>query len=317
MPDPLSTRLFAATVTPFTADGHLDLDALAAHVDRLVTQGVDGVVVAGTTGESGALAPAERLDLVRTAVDAAARRAAVVVGAGEHDTTEGIALAADGVRAGADGVLVAAPAASRPSQAGLLAHVWAIADAADAPVMLYDNPRRFGVGFETATLLRAADHPNVRAVKDATENPHRAAEIMGLTDLAYYAGSDAAAMVLTAGGQGVVGVGVNVEPALWRAYVDALLGGDPDVVGGFAERLAPLDHALHRHVPPAVATKVVLRGLGLLPTARVRLPLVGPLPEERAAIRRDLEVYDGLPDFHRGLVRLDHPDAHGGALRLR
>ncbi|MFD7022167.1 dihydrodipicolinate synthase family protein [Promicromonospora sukumoe] len=316
MPDPRSTRLYAATVTPFTSDGHLDLDALAAHVDRLVGEEVDGIVVGGTTGESGALAPPERTALVRTAVDAAGGRAAVVAGVGEHDTTTGITLAHDAGRAGADGVLVAAPAASRPSQAGLLAHVRALADAADAPVMLYDNPRRFGVGLDMPTLLRAAEHPNVWAVKDATENPHRAAEIIGLTDLAYYAGSDAAAMVLTAGGQGVVGVGANVEPALWRAYVDALVGGDLDVADGFADRLAPLDHALHHHVPPAVATKVVLRALGLLPSARVRLPLVGPVPEETAAIRRDLEVYDGFPDFHRGLVRLDHPDARGGALRL-
>ncbi|MEV0891502.1 dihydrodipicolinate synthase family protein [Promicromonospora sp. NPDC050262] len=316
MPDPRSTRLFAATVTPFTSDGHLDLDALAVHVDRLVREGVDGLVVGGTTGESGALAPEERVALLRAAVDAAGDRAAVVAGVGEHDTTTGIALTVDAARAGADGVLVAAPAASRPSQAGLLAHVRALADAADVPVMLYDNPRRFGVGFEMPTLLRAAEHPNVWAVKDATENPHRAAELMGLSDLAYYAGSDAAAMVLTAGGQGVVGVGVNVEPALWRAYVDALLGGDLDAADDCSRRLAPLDHALHRHVPPAVATKVVLRGLGLLPTARVRLPLVGPVPEETAAIRRDLEVYEGLPDFHSGLARLDHPDAHGGALRL-
>lgn len=316
MPDPRSTRLFAASVTPFTSDGHLDLDTLAKHVDRLVTEGVDGVVVAGTTGESGALAPDERIELVRTAVDAAAGRAAVVVGVGEHDTTEGITLASGGTRAGAAGVLIAAPAASRPSQAGLLAHVRAIADAAEAPVMLYDNPRRFGVGFDLATLQRAAEHHNVWAIKDATDSPHRAAEIMGLTDLAYYAGSDAAVMVLTAGGQGVVGVGVNVEPRLWRAYVDALLDGEIDVAEGFALRLAPLDHALHHHVPPAVATKIVLRGMGLLPTARVRLPLVGPVPDETAAIRRDLDVYDGLPDFHTGLARLDHPDMHGGALRL-
>lgn len=316
MPDPRSTRLFAATVTPFTTDGHLDLDTFARHVDRLAGEGVDGIVVAGTTGESGALAPEERTALLWAAVDAADGRAAVVAGVGEHDTTTGITLAVAAARAGADGVLVAAPAASRPSQAGLLAHVRALADATDVPVMLYDNPRRFGVGFEMPTLLRAAEHPNVWAVKDATENPHRAAELMGLTDLAYYAGSDAAAMVLTAGGQGVVGVGVNVEPALWRAYVDALLDGELDAADDFARRLAPLDHALHHHVPPAVATKVVLRGLGLLPTARVRLPLVGPVPEEAAAIRRDLEVYEGLPDFRSGLARLDHPDARGGALRL-
>ncbi|ACQ80396.1 dihydrodipicolinate synthase [Beutenbergia cavernae DSM 12333] len=308
-------RLLAAVVTPFTPDGHLDLGALERHVDRLVSAGVDGLVVAGTTGESAALGADERSDVVRVATSVAAGRARVVSGTGEHDTTSAIEAARAGVRAGADAVLAPTPAYVRPSQAGVLAHLRAVADAADVPVMLYDNPRRSGVGLELATLERAAAHPNVCAIKDATDDLSRAADILGMLELAYFAGSDVAALpTLALGGTGLVGVAANVAPEEYRQLLDAVSAGDLRAAALAHHRLEPLVRALNRHVPPAVATKVVLRGLGLLPCARVRLPLVGPDAAEVVAIRRDLERYAPLPEVRAGLVRLDHPDALGGAL---
>ncbi|MCL1868919.1 MAG: dihydrodipicolinate synthase family protein [Promicromonosporaceae bacterium] len=313
--DPAAPHLYAASVTPFAGDGRLDLEAFEQHLDRLVSAGVDGVVVAGTTGETTTLCLGEKVDLVRAAREAVGLRAVVVAGTGERDTTEGIAEARALMRAGAGGLLVSAPAACRPSQAGLLAHVRAIADASDAPVMLYDNPRRFGVGFAVETLAAAEQHPNIWAVKDATDDPDRPGQVAEQTGLAWFAGSDGSAATLGWGGYGLVGVGVNVDPAAYRAYLNALRGWDTARAAQCGDALDPLVRALHAHVPPAVATKVVLRALGLLPCARVRLPLVGPTPVEAAAIRRDLTAYDGLWQARPGAVPLGRLDDQGGALQ--
>ena len=173
-----------AMVTPFTADGKLDVDAGVRLAHHLVDSGCDGLVLAGTTGESPTTTENEKLDLLRAVIDAVGDRAKIVAGAGSNDTAHSVELARDAARAGAHGLLVVTPYYSRPPQAGLLAHFTAVADATDLPVMLYDIPPRSVVPIETETLRRLAEHPRIIAVKDAKGDLNAGAELIGTTDLA-------------------------------------------------------------------------------------------------------------------------------------
>ncbi|MFE3798500.1 dihydrodipicolinate synthase family protein, partial [Nocardia tengchongensis] len=143
-----------AMVTPFTAEGKLDVDAGVALAARLIDGGVDLLAISGTTGESPTTTESEKFDLLRAVVDAVGDRATVIAGAGTYDTAHSIELARNAQRAGAHGLLVVTPYYSRPSQDGLLAHFTAIADSTDLPVTLYDIPPRSVVAIATDTIRR-------------------------------------------------------------------------------------------------------------------------------------------------------------------
>ena len=163
-------------VTPFDADGRLDLaraEGLAAH---LVDLGNDGLVVNGTTGEGPTTTDAEKAELVRAVVNAVGGRATVVAGAGTYDTAHSVHLAREAEKAGAHGLLVVTPYYSRPPQSGLLLHFTAVADATELPVMLYDIRRSIKT-IEADTLRRLAEHPRIVAVKDARGDFKVATEI--------------------------------------------------------------------------------------------------------------------------------------------
>lgn len=311
-------QLLVALVTPFTPDGEVAWTDVERLVDAVVTGGADGVVVAGTTGESSTLTDQEKIRLVRTAREVAAGRATVVAGGGSSDTAHAISHHLACEAAGADGLLVASPAYVRPGQAGVLAHVRAVADATDLPVMLYDVPARTGTGFELATLLSAARHPNICAVKDADGDLARAAHLIGSGDLLYFAGADAAALpTLAIDGAGIVSVSANVAPSSCRRLLDAVAAGELRAATGVHQRLEPLARALNTFMPPAVATKLVLHALGRIGSPRVRLPLVGPDPRAATAVRRELDRVRSLPDARTTGVRLDLDAAAGGAVTAR
>src|ERR1700754_2795079 len=166
-------RVLTAMVTPFDAEGSLDLkrtEELAAH---LVELGNDGLVVSGTTGEGPTTSDEEKVEIVRAVAAAVGHRAMVVAGAGTYDTAHSVHLARAAERAGAHGLLVVTPYYSRPPQEGLRRHFTAIADATGLPIMLYDIPPRSVVPIELATLQRVAEHPRIVAVKDARGDlPH-------------------------------------------------------------------------------------------------------------------------------------------------
>ena len=183
-------RVLTAMVTPFDADGALDLDRAEELAAHLVDLGNDGLVVNGTTGESPTTTDDEKAELIRAVVDAVGDRATVVAGAGTYDTAHSVHLAREAEQAGAHGLLVVTPYYSRPPQAGLLPHFTAVADATDLPVMLYDIPPRSVVPIEVDTLLRLAEHPRIVAVKDARGDLWVGTEVIASTDLAYYSGDD-------------------------------------------------------------------------------------------------------------------------------
>ncbi|HZE03264.1 MAG TPA: 4-hydroxy-tetrahydrodipicolinate synthase [Pseudonocardiaceae bacterium] len=220
-------RVLTAMVTPFAADGELDLDTAGKLAHQLVERGCDGLVINGTTGESPTTTDAEKADLVRAVVQAVGDRAAVVAGAGTYDTAHSVELARQSAQAGAHGLLVVTPYYSRPPQAGLIAHFTAVADATDLPVMLYDIPPRSVIPITRDSLYRLAQHPRIVAVKDAKGDLVVGAEIIANTDLAYYCGDDGLNLPwLSVGAVGFASVIGNVVPDRLRAMIIAFEAGE-------------------------------------------------------------------------------------------
>jgi 4-hydroxy-tetrahydrodipicolinate synthase len=215
-------------VTPFAADGSLDLDAAADLATYLVDeQRNDALVINGTTGESPTTSDDEKLRLLQTVIAAVGDRAQVIAGVGTFDTAHTIHLARQAAGAGADGLLVVTPYYSRPPQDALAAHFLSVADATDVPVILYDIPHRAGVPIETETLLKVAEHPRIVAVKDAKGLPVQSAVVMANCDLAFYAGDDAMLLPLMAvGGAGVVGTSTHFSGARTAEVIASWLSGD-------------------------------------------------------------------------------------------
>lgn len=235
-------RLVTAMVTPFAADGSLDLAAAADLATHLVDdQRNDALVINGTTGESPTTSDDEKLRLLQTVIEAVGDRSQVIAGVGTFDTAHTIHLAKQAAEAGADGLLVVTPYYSRPPQDALAAHFLAVADATDVPVILYDIPHRAGVPIETETLLKVAQHPRIVAVKDAKGLPVQSAVVMANSDLAFYSGDDAMMLPLMAvGGVGVVGTSTHFSGARTAELIATWLSGDIDAALSLYRALLPV-----------------------------------------------------------------------------
>ncbi|MFF1724194.1 4-hydroxy-tetrahydrodipicolinate synthase [Streptomyces sviceus] len=285
-------RALCAMVTPFTAEGVLDLDGAQRLAAHLVAHGCDGLVLSGTTGESPTTTDAEKSALVRAVREAVGARATVVAGVGTFDTRHTVELALGAEKAGADGVLVVSPYYSRPPQDALEAHFRAIADASALPVMLYDIPGRTGTRIEPETMIRLAEHPRIVAVKDCSYDLLGAQKVLHRTELAYYAGCDEHILALYAvGGAGYVSTVANVVPAELRAILDTFEAGDTSVSARLQQRATPLIEAMmSAGLPGTVTAKALLHALGL-PAGPVRAPL---RPAGREAADGLLAEYERL-----------------------
>ncbi|MBM4793150.1 4-hydroxy-tetrahydrodipicolinate synthase [Streptomyces sioyaensis] len=280
-------RVLTAMVTPFTADGALDLDGAQRLAAHLVDAGNDGLVVNGTTGESPTTRDAEKAQLVRAVVDAVGDRAFVVAGAGTNDTRHSLELARAAQDAGAHGLLAVTPYYSKPPQEGLLRHFTAIADATDLPVMLYDIPGRSGVPINTETMVRLAEHPRIVANKDAKGDLGRASWAIARSGLAWYSGDDMLNLpLLSVGAVGFVSVVGHVVTPELRALLDAHLNGDVTKATEIHQKLLPVFTGMFR-TQGVITTKAAL-GLQGLPGGPLRLPLVELSPEETEQLTRDL-----------------------------
>jgi 4-hydroxy-tetrahydrodipicolinate synthase len=286
-------RVLTAMVTPFDADGALDLkraQELAAH---LVELGNDGLVVNGTTGESPTTTDEEKAALVKAVVEAVGDRATVVAGAGTYNTAHSVELVQQAEKAGAHGVLLVTPYYSRPSQAGLYAHFTTVADAAGLPVMLYDIPPRSIVPIEVDTLLRLAEHPRILAVKDAKGDLLAGSEVIANTHLAYYSGDDALNLPwLSVGAAGVVSVIGHVVAGRIRAMIEAYEDGDTSTARTNHRGMLPVFRAMSR-VGGVVFVKTALRLRGH-DVGEPRLPIVPATAEQIEAVAGDL-AQAGVP----------------------
>ncbi|MGY2003937.1 4-hydroxy-tetrahydrodipicolinate synthase [Blastococcus sp. SYSU DS1024] len=281
-------RLLTAMVTPLAEDGSIDLSGaqeLAAHlVDR---GGNDGLVVFGTTGESPTISDAEQRAVLEVVLDAVGDRATVVAGVGTYDTAHSIDKARAAAELGVHGLLVVTPYYNRPPQAGLLRHFTSVADSTDLPVMLYDIPVRTGMPIEVETLVRAAEHPRIVAVKDAKGDFGAMAWTMARTDLAYYSGEDMLNLpILALGGVGMVSVVGHVVGPRLVELAAAVESGDLVKAREINDSLLPVYTGIFR-TQGVILTKAALRELGL-PAGPVRPPLVDATPEQIAQLRADL-----------------------------
>ncbi|MCQ4212920.1 4-hydroxy-tetrahydrodipicolinate synthase [Streptomyces longispororuber] len=280
-------RVLTAMVTPFTADGALDLDGAQRLAAHLVDAGNDGLIVNGTTGESPTTSDAEKTDLVRAIVEAVGDRAHVVAGVGTNDTRHSIELARAAQQAGAHGLLTVTPYYNKPPQAGLLAHFTAIADATELPVMLYDIPGRSGVPINTDTIVRLAEHPRIVANKDAKGDLGRASWAIARSGLAWYSGDDMLNLpLLSVGACGFVSVVGHVVAPELRAMLDAYVSGDVHKATEIHQKLLPVFTGMFR-TQGVITTKAAL-GLQGLPAGPLRLPLVELTADETAQLKIDL-----------------------------
>ncbi|QTG79822.1 4-hydroxy-tetrahydrodipicolinate synthase [Arthrobacter crystallopoietes] len=282
--------LVTAMVTPFNEKGDVDYEVAGKLALKLVEDGCDGLVVTGTTGETSTLLDEENLGMFRAVVDAVGGRAKVIAGSTTNDTRHSIRLSQEAAKLGVDGLLVTAPYYNKPSQAGVQAHIEAIADAVDLPVMVYDIPGRAGIRIETETLYRLAEHPRIVALKDAKADYQETTRVLANTDLDVYSGDDSLTLpLMAAGAVGLVSVSAHVATAQYRALVDAMHAGDLATARRLHFELDPVQRAVMTHIQGAVASKLILKWQSVLPNSVVRLPLVEPSDAEIAMIRADLE----------------------------
>jgi len=279
-----------ALVTPFK-DGQLDVDAYRGFIRTQLEGGVDGLVPVGTTAEAVTLSDQECEQLIRLAVEAAAGKVPVVAGVGSNDTRKTIENVARAREAGADAGLVVTPYYNRPSQAGLLAHFKAIAQAHPGfPLVAYNVPRRTGVDLLPATVARLCELPELVAIKEATGDLQRALELKELCGdrLTLLSGDDATALPFIAcGGRGVISVASNVAPRAFSDLVRAALAGDLARALELQLRLSPLHRALCVEVNP-VPAKWALARMGLM-GGELRLPLVELSEAHRPQVQAALE----------------------------
>jgi 4-hydroxy-tetrahydrodipicolinate synthase len=307
-------QVLVALVTPFTADGEVDWPGVERHIDACIAAGADGIVVSGTTGETSTLTDPEKVRLVEAAKSVASGRAKVIQGGGSNETAHAIELYRKSAHA-ADGVMIVTPYYNKPTQAGVLTHFRLIADATDLPVILYDIPGRTGIPIKYETILRAAQHPNILAIKDAKGDFAEVSRVLNNTDLMYFSGDDVNVLPhLAIGATGLIGVTANITATPYRQMVDAVNAGDLKTATEAYRRLEPLVRAVMTHVPGTVAAKYILHGLGRIGSARVRLPLVGPEDFEAAQIEEGIALVGQIPGLDLSNFRPDRNAAAGGAL---
>jgi 4-hydroxy-tetrahydrodipicolinate synthase len=214
------------------------------------------------------------------------QHAKVIAGVGTYDTAASVRRAREAEAAGADALLLVCPYYSKPTQAGVIAHCLAVADATTLPVMLYDVPARAGIAFEAATLVELAGHSNIQAVKDAKGDLFEAMSVMSRTSLAYYCGIDELNLpYLACGARGVVSVVGNIVANRNADLVRAVRDADLRTAQAIQTELIPLTDAIMHTSQGAIMAKAALAHLGIIPDASVRLPLTeSPQPHlERLA----------------------------------
>jgi 4-hydroxy-tetrahydrodipicolinate synthase len=284
--------VLTAIVTPFRDDGSVDFDAFQTLARHLVANGSDGIVVAGTTGESPTLTDAERLDLFKAAVEAVGGTATVVAGTGTYSTAHSVHLTEQAHELGVDAFLVVTPYYNKPPQRGIVAHFAAIAAASDRPIVVYNIPSRVVINIEPETISQLAELETVRAVKQASDNLDEARHIVS-TGLDLYAGDDVLIQpFLELGGVGGVCVHTHVVGPQVAEQVRAAKAGDLARAREIDRALAPAYELLQVQTNP-LPIKAALTLLGHRVGGH-RLPLVDPTAGEIAAVRACLERLDLL-----------------------
>ena len=276
-----------AIITPFK-NGQIDYEAFRSLLEEQISKGINAVVVAGTTGECSTLTDEEQWDLIEYAVKVVNHRIPVIAGTGSNDTRHGCRLTRGACDRGCDAVLMVTPYYNKTSQAGLIAHFTAMANASTKPVILYNVPSRTSVNIEPETYATLAKVPNITSVKEASGNLEKLKRTMELApELNYYSGNDDQIVsMMEMGCLGVISVLANVCPVETVELTDAMLAGDYIRGNAIQEKYMPLIKALFSDVSP-IPVKEAMHMLGYC-DLDLRLPLVPTSDEKRANLKAQL-----------------------------
>lgn len=285
-------RVITAMVTPFDRDGRVDLGRARELARRLVDAGSDGLVVAGSTGESATLTDEEKVALYRAVAEAVGDRAFVWAGTGTNNTEHSVRLTRQAEAAGVDGVMLVAPYYNKPTQQGLILHFRTVAEATRLPVMLYNVPGRTGVNLLPETVAELARVPNIVALKEASGNLDQVSEVVRRVPPGFtvYSGDDSLTLpILAVGGAGIVSVASHLVAGELRRMIEAFQDGRVEEARGIHLRLLPLFRVLFIR-PNPIPVKAALARAGF-PVGGLRPPLHEADPE---CVRQIDEVLAGL-----------------------
>lgn len=291
MKKPVFTGCGTALVTPFQ-NGKPDIERFRALVARQLGDKIDALIVCATTGEAPTLRRDERTELIRACVEEAAHRVPVVVGTGSNDTAAAIELTREAEALGADGALVVTPYYNKSTQAGLVAHYTAIADAVHIPVILYNVPSRTGVSCTAETYAALARHPNIAGVKEASGNFALIQDTRNRCeqDFCIWSGNDEdTTAIMALGGSGVISTASNLIPGDIRELAHLSLSGSLHKAGVMQLRMTDLLRALFCEVNP-IPIKTAMARMGLC-SDELRLPLCAMQPENRKRLFDAMDAY--------------------------
>ena len=286
-------ELITAIITPFTANDQIDYVALDRLADRLLHDGTQGFVIGGTTGESPTLTHDEKIALYTHFAAHIGNRGVVVANVGDNNTAHSVALAREvSAIPGVDGLLAVTPYYNKPSQAGMIAHFTAIADASSVPVMLYNIPGRSAVGLTNESVVTLAQHPMINAVKQVTTIDDLAFLVGHTpTDFAVYTGEDAQTLAAkVVGATGTISVAAHVYSREMADLFAAVAGGNIETAGRLQRWLTPRMNAFFRYPSPA-PVKAILAQRGEIENT-TRLPILPLTDVELADVQATLNEKD-------------------------
>ena len=282
MKQTIFTGMATAIITPMTKDG-IDYEALGRLIEFQIENGINAIVVMGTTGENATIEPEDQKEVIRYTVEKVAKRIPVIAGTGTNNTEHVLNNTRNACEVGADAVLVVTPYYNKATQNGLIKHFTTVADVSTVPVILYNVPSRTGCNLLPKTVAKLAEHPRIAAVKEATGNMAQMVEIMSLCGdkIDVYSGEDALTVPMMAmGAAGTISVLSNVVPKEAVAMTDACKAGDYKTAADWQCRLLPLTNALFSEVNP-IPVKAAASAMGF-GEENLRLPLT-PLEDATRA----------------------------------
>lgn len=283
---------YTAIVTPFQPGGTVDFEAFRMLLERQIEGNVDGIVPAGTTGESPTLDYEEHIKVIETTVEKCKGRAKVIAGTGANSTREAVSLTEQAKKAGVDATLQVTPYYNKPSQEGLYRHFSEVADVG-LPVVLYNVPGRTGREIAVETVARLAEHPNVVAVKEAGGSVDRVSAILNVCDLDVLSGDDSLTLPMMAvGGKGVISVASNICPGAMSEMTHAALEGKWDKAMELHAKYYTLFCQMFLESNP-IPVKAALALKGLIEEA-YRLPLCEMADDKKSLLRETLLSLDEL-----------------------
>lgn len=284
------TGAAVAIVTPMNEDGSINFDALGRLIDFNIDNGTDAIVICGTTGESSTMTDEEHIECIRYAVEKTAKRVPVIAGTGSNHTEYAVNLSKKAQELGADALLCVTPYYNKTSQAGLVAHFTAIANAVTIPIILYSVPSRTGVNITPETCVELSKVENIVAIKEASGNISQIAKIAAMCgdDLAIYSGNDDQIVpVMSLGGKGVISVLSNCLPFETHEICQLCLDGDFKTANDKFLRLLDFANTLFCDVNP-IPVKEALNYMGF-EAGPCRLPLVEMNDKNKALLRASME----------------------------